>query len=289
MRSPPTSADWPPAGPSSAPGSQAPACDRPFGAPSTSPLCRACRASCGSPPCLPAKVEGAGADTQTAAVPPPTPAASAVSPRRPAASADTGRPADPSPPDRKPAAASAPFPLSPSPPLLSGSWASEVFSRHLLECRHVRHRVRQWTLQLRVIQLQAPKPLRLRYLQPAILRTPLVERRVADAVLPTQLCHPSPRRVLLQYPDDLFRAESAPAHVFSPPGSDTNLQLRTFKGGRSQVTAYNTKRPHQGSRDERQNSQRRLRPRSAQNQKTKGEQNGKRRLDYSRPGAASIR
>ena len=64
-----------------------------------------------------------------------------VEPRRPAASTGTGRPADPSPPDRKPAAASALSPSSPSPPLLSGSWASEVFSQHLLECRYVQHRV----------------------------------------------------------------------------------------------------------------------------------------------------
>ena len=109
MRSPPTSADWPPAGSSSVPASPAPACDRPFRAPSTSPPCRAGRVSCGSTPCLPAMAKGEGADTQTVAVPPPTPAASAVAPRRPVASTDTDRPANPSPPDRTPAAASAPF------------------------------------------------------------------------------------------------------------------------------------------------------------------------------------
>ena len=135
--------------------------------------------------------------------------------RRPAASTDTGRPGDPSPPDGKPAAASTLFPSSPSLRLLSSSWAPEVFSQHLLRCRYLQHRIPQQTLQLGVLQLQAPKPLRLRYLQPAILRAPLIKRRVADAVLATPLRHPTPSPVLVQYPDDLFLVEPVHTHVSS--------------------------------------------------------------------------
>ena len=49
--------------------------------------------------------------------------------------------------------------------------------------------------------------------------------------------HPLTHLVLLQYPDHLLFAESAPAHLPSPLWANTNPQVRTIKGGRSLVTA----------------------------------------------------
>ena len=46
-----------------------------------------------------------------------------------------------------------------------------------------------------------------------------------------------PRLVLLQYPDHLLLAESAPAHVPSPLWANTNPQVRTIKENRSRLPA----------------------------------------------------
>lgn len=55
------------------------------------------------------------------------------------------------------------------------------------------------------------------------------------------------------------------------------------------LVTYNTKRPNPGPRHERHNPCRRLRPMPAEKQETKGGQIGKSCLEYSRPGAASVR
>ncbi len=51
---------------------------------------------------------------------------------------------------------------------------------------------------------------------PAVLRPPLVERRIADPVLAAQLTSRKSRMVFLQNPDNLFLAKSALPHRLSP-------------------------------------------------------------------------
>jgi len=79
------------------------------------------------------------------------------------------------------------FPSSPSPRLSFSNRASEVFSEHLFQRRDVHHRLCQKLLQLRVLGFKRPQLLGVGHLHAAILRAPLVKRRIADAVLPAQI------------------------------------------------------------------------------------------------------
>ena len=67
-----------------------------------------------------------------------------------------------------------------------------VFSKHLLQRRHIQHRLRQELLELAVLLFQALQLAGVGDLHPAIARPPLVERRIADAVLPTQVARRHP-------------------------------------------------------------------------------------------------
>ena len=64
--------------------------------------------------------------------------------------------------------------------------------------------------------LQGLEPAGVGDLHPAVARSPLVERRIADAVFAAQLTCRQPGSVLLQHLDDLFFRESALAHVRLP-------------------------------------------------------------------------
>src|SRR5205085_3966262 len=87
----------------------------------------------------------------------------------------------------RPAAASSSSLGSPRSQLVSASWALEVFSEHLLERRCIKHRLRQQLLQPAVLILKCLQFAGVRDLHPAISRSPLLERRIADPVLPAQL------------------------------------------------------------------------------------------------------
>jgi len=63
------------------------------------------------------------------------------------------------------------------------------FSEQLAQRRHVEHLLGQELLQLAVLLLPGLQPLRVRDLEPAVLRSPRVERGVADPVLAADLRH----------------------------------------------------------------------------------------------------
>src|ERR1700730_1322379 len=65
--------------------------------------------------------------------------------------------------------------------------ALAVFSEQILERRVIQYRFGQQLLQPSVLILQRLQPARLRYLQPAVLRFPLVKSRIRDPVPPTYL------------------------------------------------------------------------------------------------------
>lgn len=93
------------------------------------------------------------------------------------------------------------------------NWASKVFSEHLAQGRDVHHLLAQQTLQVRVLILELLQSLGLTDLHAAILRAPIVKRRITDPVLPAELRCAQPGLVLLQHADDLFFREPAPLHV----------------------------------------------------------------------------
>lgn len=103
-------------------------------------------------------------------------------------------------------------------PLRSGRYH---FSEEILQGRIVEHRIRQQPLQPGVLVLKALQPLGLADIHPAILGLPLVDGRIADAVLAAQIGHGNPSLVLLQNADDL---------VFGKPAA---LRLWSFRLGQS--------------------------------------------------------
>ena len=103
-----------------------------------------------------------------------------------------------------PDAACSASPRSPSSQQPSATWASEVFCQHLLQRRHVQRRFSQKLLQLPVLLLEYPQSARVRDLQAAVLQAPVIERRLADPILPAQRRRRKPSPVLLQNPDDLL-------------------------------------------------------------------------------------
>src|SRR5581483_6378502 len=115
-------------------------------------------------------------------------------------SSDAGRPGD------KRAAANSSSLGPPRSQLVSASWASEVFSEHLLQRRRIEHRLGQKLLELAGVG----------DLHPAVPRSPLVEGCVADPVLAAQLAYRQAGSVLLQHLDNLLFRESALTHVRLP-------------------------------------------------------------------------
>src|SRR5581483_5284222 len=99
----------------------------------------------------------------------------------------SGRSSGASRPGDKHAAANSSCLGPPRSQLVSASWASEVFSEHLLERRRIEHRLRQKLLQLAVLVLKCLELAGIGDLHPAIAGSPLVEGRIADAVLAAQL------------------------------------------------------------------------------------------------------
>lgn len=77
----------------------------------------------------------------------------------------------------------------------------------------VQVRFGQQLLKPAVLGFQRLQALRVGGLHAAVLRPPLVEGRVAEAVLAAQLGDHHPRFGLLEKPDDLLGGESALAHV----------------------------------------------------------------------------
>src|SRR5690606_36793306 len=116
----------------------------------------------------------------------------------------------------------------------SSSRASEVFSEHLAERRHVHHRLRQKLLQLRVLLLQRLQPLGLRHLHAAILLAPCVERRIGDAVLAAQLRRRQSRLMLFQDADDLLFREPGSFHYPSPLSGNRLTSKRGLSRGAGQ-------------------------------------------------------
>src|SRR6202050_1785121 len=139
-------------------------------------------------------------------------------------SSDAGRPGD------RLAAASSSSLEPPRSQLVSASWASEVFSEHLLERRRIKHRLRQELLQLAVLVLQRFELAGVGDLHPAIARSPLVEGGIADAVLATQLARRQSGSMLLQHLDDLLFRESALTHVRLPMGTDSTQKPGCLRG-----------------------------------------------------------
>src|SRR6516162_5443543 len=90
------------------------------------------------------------------------------------------------------------------------------------------HRLRQQLLQLAVFILERLQLAGVGYLHAGVLRTPRVERRVADPVLAAQLNDRDARLVLLQHLDDLLLAEPSLAH-----SSVSSRRILASKRGRS--------------------------------------------------------
>src|SRR5262249_46400653 len=78
------------------------------------------------------------------------------------------------------------------------------------------HRVRQQLLQPPVLLFQRLQLAGVGDLHPAEPRSPLVECRIADAVLPAHIGRRQSGRMLLQHLDDLLFGKSALAHVRLP-------------------------------------------------------------------------
>jgi len=90
------------------------------------------------------------------------------------------------------------------------------FSQHFLARRHVHHLFGQQRLELRVLSLKRLQLLGVRHFHTAILGSPFVKRRITDAMPATQLLCAKPSLMLLQYPNNLFFAETASLRRLSP-------------------------------------------------------------------------
>src|SRR5690606_23694758 len=99
---------------------------------------------------------------------------------------------------------------------------------------------------LAVLLLQALQPLRLRYVHAAILRAPLVERRIAHTVFAAKLRRRKPCLVLLQNADDLFVGKSRSLHGLSPPPGDRLTSKRGQFRGAGHPDGWRTGRHSRG-------------------------------------------
>jgi hypothetical protein len=85
-------------------------------------------------------------------------------------------------------------------------------------------------LQLAVLGLELFQSPKLRYVQTAVLRLPVVERRLADAVLSDKLRHLHAGLCLLQDRDDLLFTEPGLLHKSSPVGKLYSRLVRFGRG-----------------------------------------------------------
>ena len=128
-------------------------------------------------------------------------------------------------------------------PRVSEAWATAVrlaagftiFCADLLEDCVVQHRLGQQLLQPPVLILQHLRPARIRHIEPAVLRLPLVERRAADPVLAAHIRRLRPRLLLPQDRDNLLFREPAPLHRPCPPIDGLYPIPEGFHGLRSNV------------------------------------------------------
>src|ERR1017187_3426967 len=106
-------------------------------------------------------------------------------------------------------------PLLPSASLPLPAFAapgSPFFCDHRLQRSFVQQQFGDGVLELVVLLLQLPQPLRLTYLHPAVLPLPAVEAPPRDAMPSAQLSRLHSRLRFLQDGDDLFLAESTLPH-----------------------------------------------------------------------------
>ena len=82
--------------------------------------------------------------------------------------------------------------------------ASELFCQKILQRSLVQHRIGQQPLELGVLALQLLEPPGIGDLQPAILRLPVVDRRLRHSVSTGQVSGLRTRLSLLQHSDDLL-------------------------------------------------------------------------------------
>jgi hypothetical protein len=83
-------------------------------------------------------------------------------------------------------------------------------TEQVLERRVIRRRFRQQLLQAPVLILQRLQAARLRYVQPAVLRFPLVKGCAGDPLPPAHFLGLRTGLVLAQHADDLLLVEAAP-------------------------------------------------------------------------------
>jgi len=87
---------------------------------------------------------------------------------------------------------------------------------HHLQRLDIEHRLRQQLLELRVLGLELAELAHVRYLHPAVAAAPVVESRITESVLATQILHLHPGLGLLQDPDDLLLRKPRLLHVRFP-------------------------------------------------------------------------
>src|SRR6188768_2764154 len=107
---------------------------------------------------------------------------------------------------------------------------ASALPRSPLQRFDVQMRLRQQLLELGVLSLRLAQPRGFASLHAAELGTPLVERRIAEPVLPAQLLDCHARLGLPQEPDDLLVGEPALLHVRSFLGKRTLLTLIRYAG-----------------------------------------------------------
>ena len=79
-----------------------------------------------------------------------------------------------------------------------------IFCQKLAKCRGFQHLVGQQLLQLRVLVFQGLQALGVRHVHAAILRLPVIQRRLGDPVLAGQVASLRTRLVLAEHRDDLL-------------------------------------------------------------------------------------
>jgi hypothetical protein len=92
----------------------------------------------------------------------------------------------------------------------------EKFSERLAELGDVQHQFRRQRLQTTVLVLERLLPWSAGHFHPVVFRSPIVERRITDAVLTADLGKRITRLMLLQDRNDLFLRETALSSYPSP-------------------------------------------------------------------------
>lgn len=136
-------------------------------------------------------------NNRTAGVVRPTQAASSAALHRQSSSRHSDRSSGAGRRAHRPVAANSPSFRTAQSRHACARWASEVFCEHLLERRCIKHRLCQELLQPAALVFQRLEPAGVRDFHPAVARTPLVKRRVADAMLVAYLARQQPSGVPL--------------------------------------------------------------------------------------------